>query len=195
MKSSLNTPPAFRKTLTDAQKQTLSDWISGGGRNPLDSCGGFATSFSWGYRLAARADYNSVGGSTWNISPRIAFNHDVNGTTPGAGMDSGQAAPGTPAHFKQNVASDTVLFGLDQYDIDAEARRILDTAIRYATERKAFGEAIANFQLIQQMLADSEIEIYAAECMLDDAARRADAGENIGHPTSDTFFPPSLQPA
>jgi acyl-CoA dehydrogenase len=59
------------------------------------------------------------------------------------------------------------------------ARRALDSALRYANERKAFGEPIANFQLIQQMLADSEIEIYAAECMLEDAARRADAGENI----------------
>ncbi|RDV06554.1 acyl-CoA dehydrogenase [Sphingorhabdus pulchriflava] len=59
------------------------------------------------------------------------------------------------------------------------ARRALDSAMRYANERKAFGEPIANFQLIQQMLADSEIEIYAAECMLEDAARRADAGENI----------------
>jgi len=39
----------------------------------------------------------------------------------------------------------------------------LDSALRYANERKAFGEPIANFQLIQQMLADSEIEIYAAE--------------------------------
>lgn len=59
------------------------------------------------------------------------------------------------------------------------ARRALDSALRYANERKAFGEQIANFQLIQQMLAESEIEIYAAECMLDDAARRADAGENV----------------
>jgi acyl-CoA dehydrogenase len=59
------------------------------------------------------------------------------------------------------------------------ARRALDSAMRYANERKAFGEPIANFQLIQQMLADSEIEIYAAECMLDDACRRADAGEKI----------------
>ena len=59
------------------------------------------------------------------------------------------------------------------------ARRALDSALRYANERKAFGEPIANFQLIQQMLADSEIEIYAAECMLDDASRRADAGENV----------------
>ncbi len=59
------------------------------------------------------------------------------------------------------------------------AQRILDTAMRYANERKAFGEPIANFQLIQQMLADSEIEIYAAQCMIADACLRADAGENI----------------
>ena len=59
------------------------------------------------------------------------------------------------------------------------ARRALDTAVRYATERKAFGEPIANFQLIQAMLADSEIEIYAAECMIADATRRADAGESV----------------
>jgi acyl-CoA dehydrogenase len=59
------------------------------------------------------------------------------------------------------------------------ARRALDTGLKYATERKAFGEPIANFQLIQQMLADSEIEIYAAECMLDDACRRADAGDKV----------------
>lgn len=61
----------------------------------------------------------------------------------------------------------------------AYARRALDSALRYATERQAFGEPIANFQLIQQMLADSEIEIYAAECMMDDVTRRADAGENV----------------
>jgi acyl-CoA dehydrogenase len=59
------------------------------------------------------------------------------------------------------------------------AQRILDSALRYATERKAFGEPIANFQLIQAMLADSEAEIYAANCMIADACRRADAGENV----------------
>jgi peptidoglycan-associated lipoprotein len=47
---------------------------------------------------------------------------------PGPGPDtSGEDAPGTPGHFKRNVISDTVLFALDQYDIDAEARRILDS--------------------------------------------------------------------
>lgn len=58
-------------------------------------------------------------------------------------------------------------------------RRILDTATRYATERKAFGEPISNFQLIQAMLADSDAELYAAECMIADACARADKGESI----------------
>jgi acyl-CoA dehydrogenase len=59
------------------------------------------------------------------------------------------------------------------------ARRILDSTIRYAVERKAFGETIANFQLIQAMIADSQTEIYASECMLRDAARAAAAGEGV----------------
>ncbi|MEY2925797.1 MAG: hypothetical protein RL367_274 [Pseudomonadota bacterium] len=59
------------------------------------------------------------------------------------------------------------------------ARRALDTAIRYAQERKAFGEPISNFQLIQAMIADSEAELYASECMIADACRRADAGEKV----------------
>ena len=59
------------------------------------------------------------------------------------------------------------------------ARRALDSALRYANERKAFGEPIANFQLIQQMLAESETEIYAAEAMMADVTARADRGENI----------------
>ncbi|RYD59925.1 MAG: acyl-CoA dehydrogenase [Sphingomonadales bacterium] len=59
------------------------------------------------------------------------------------------------------------------------ARRILDTAIAYARSRKAFGEPIANFQLIQAMIADSEAEIYASECMVADACRLIDAGEQV----------------
>ena len=59
------------------------------------------------------------------------------------------------------------------------AKRILDTGLRFALERKAFGERIANFQLIQAMLADSRADIYAAECMLNDAIRRADDGETV----------------
>jgi acyl-CoA dehydrogenase len=59
------------------------------------------------------------------------------------------------------------------------AKRILDEALRYAMERRQFGQPIANFQLVQAMLADSRAELYAAECMVMDAARRRDAGESI----------------
>ncbi len=59
------------------------------------------------------------------------------------------------------------------------AKRMLASGLHYATERKAFGEPIANFQLIQAMLADSKAEIYAAECMIADATRRADLGERV----------------
>jgi len=59
------------------------------------------------------------------------------------------------------------------------ARRILDSAVKYSTERKAFGEPISQFQLIQAMLADSMAEIYAAECMLRDASARADQGIKV----------------
>jgi len=60
------------------------------------------------------------------------------------------------------------------------AERMLDDSLRYAMERKQFGQRIADFQLIQAMLADSKAEIYAARCMVLDAARKRDEGLNIG---------------
>lgn len=56
----------------------------------------------------------------------------------------------------------------------AVAERMLADALRYAMERKQFGQPIAEFQLIQAMLADSRAEIYAARCMVLDAARLRD---------------------
>ncbi|AKU12805.1 acyl-CoA dehydrogenase domain-containing protein [Azoarcus sp. CIB] len=59
------------------------------------------------------------------------------------------------------------------------AERMLDDALCYAMERRQFGKPIAEFQLIQAMLADSKAEIYAARSMILDAARRRDKGEKI----------------
>lgn len=59
------------------------------------------------------------------------------------------------------------------------ANRLIQESLAFATERKQFGQAIAQFQLIQAMIADSKAEAYAAECMVMDAARRRDAGENV----------------
>ena len=59
------------------------------------------------------------------------------------------------------------------------AERILEEALRYAMQRRQFGQPIADFQLVQAMLAESKTEIYAARCMVMDAARRRDAGESV----------------
>ena len=62
----------------------------------------------------------------------------------------------------------------------AAAERMLADALAYALERRQFGEPIAEFQLIQAMLADSKAEIYAARSMVVDAARRRDEGRDVG---------------
>ncbi|UHL65442.1 acyl-CoA dehydrogenase family protein [Paralcaligenes sp. KSB-10] len=56
------------------------------------------------------------------------------------------------------------------------AQRILNDALKYAVERRQFGQPIANFQLVQAMLADSKTELYAARTMVIDVARRRDDG-------------------
>lgn len=62
------------------------DALNGGLRNPqTEDPAGFATDFSWGYRLAVRGDYNNFLGSPFTVAPRLAYNHDVNGNTPGPG--------------------------------------------------------------------------------------------------------------
>ena len=59
------------------------------------------------------------------------------------------------------------------------AERMLGDALRYALERRQFGRPIAEFQLVQAMLADSRTEIYAARSMVLDAARRRDDGGEV----------------
>jgi acyl-CoA dehydrogenase len=59
------------------------------------------------------------------------------------------------------------------------AERLLRDTLRYAMERKQFGQAIAEFQLVQALLADSRTELYAARTMVIDAARRRDAGDDV----------------
>lgn len=59
------------------------------------------------------------------------------------------------------------------------AERMLRDALRYATERRQFGQPIASFQLVQAMLADSQAELYAARSMLLDTARKRDDGLNV----------------
>ncbi len=59
------------------------------------------------------------------------------------------------------------------------AERLIADALEYAMQRKQFGQPIAEQQLIQAMLADSQTECYAAKCMAMETARQRDAGGNV----------------
>lgn len=59
------------------------------------------------------------------------------------------------------------------------SERLIADSLAYAMERKQFGRPIVEFQLIQAMLADMRAESYAARCMIEETARRYDAGEPI----------------
>lgn len=59
------------------------------------------------------------------------------------------------------------------------SKRLIREMVTYALERKQFGKPIFEHQMIQAMIADSQAETYAAECMILDAARRRDAGEDV----------------
>jgi acyl-CoA dehydrogenase len=64
------------------------------------------------------------------------------------------------------------------------ADRLVADSTKYAAERKQFGAPIGNLQLVQAMLADSRMELYAGRCMVIDAARRRDAGEDVATESS-----------
>ncbi len=57
-----------------------------------------------------------------------------------------------------------------------KASHVLEHMSAYAQDRQQFGSRIADFQMVQQMLADSVIEINAARLMVWQAAWMIDAG-------------------
>src|SRR3990170_3849139 len=105
-------------------------------------------------------------------------------------------------------ASDTLLVGFDGLRIPAEnllgerdkgfsiamatldggrigiAQRALDESTRYAKEREAFGQKIAEFQAIQWKLADMATEIDAARLLTYRAAWKKDLGERHTYESS-----------
>lgn len=59
------------------------------------------------------------------------------------------------------------------------AIRMLNEAIAHTSERVQFGRPVADFQLVQAMIADCRTEIYAAKSMITETARKRDLGEDI----------------
>jgi alkylation response protein AidB-like acyl-CoA dehydrogenase len=56
------------------------------------------------------------------------------------------------------------------------AQAALDAAVRYSTEREQFGRPIASFQLVQELIADSAVDVKASRLLTHQVARMADAG-------------------
>jgi short-chain 2-methylacyl-CoA dehydrogenase len=59
------------------------------------------------------------------------------------------------------------------------AQGALDESLKYASQRKAFGQPISKFQAIQGKLADMSSEIAAARLLVYKAAREKDHGRNF----------------
>jgi acyl-CoA dehydrogenase len=59
------------------------------------------------------------------------------------------------------------------------AERLIADCVAYASDRKQFGKPIADFQLIQAMIADSKTEAMAARALVVEAAAVKDRGESV----------------
>jgi len=64
------------------------------------------------------------------------------------------------------------------------ARRAHEVAIAYASNRRAFGSALADLGMAQQMIADNEIDLAATRALLLRACEELDAGHRATHATS-----------
>ena len=64
------------------------------------------------------------------------------------------------------------------------ARSALELAARYALQRRQFGRAIADQEMIQGMLAEMAVQVDAARLLTWRAARMRDAGQPINAPSS-----------
>jgi acyl-CoA dehydrogenase len=59
------------------------------------------------------------------------------------------------------------------------AERLIEEAVAFAKTRVAFGQPVADFQLVQAMIADSQVEMMAARALVLETARKRDRGEDV----------------
>ncbi|MCC4309679.1 MAG: acyl-CoA dehydrogenase family protein [Alcanivorax sp.] len=59
------------------------------------------------------------------------------------------------------------------------AMRMRDEALAHASQRRQFGRPVAEFQLVQAMIADMQTEIHAARALILETARKRDAGGDV----------------
>lgn len=91
---------------------------------------------------------------------------------------------------KEGLGFKTAMRSLDHARLHMSAlavglsQRIIDEGVRYAMAREQFGQSIANFQLIQGMLADCEAEILASRAMVEKISRMKDDALSVTKETA-----------
>lgn len=110
---------------------------TGFGTIPPTPASAFADSFSWGYTVLARLDYNNVFAGV-NMTPTIAFSHDVTGNTPLplGNYIAGRKSLNLSAEFTfQNAWSLEVryvnFFGASHYNLISD-RDFVSTTLKYS---------------------------------------------------------------
>jgi hypothetical protein len=97
----------------------------------------FADANSWGYRVVGRLDYNNAIGAI-TLSPRLAWSHDVDGTTPGPGgnfVENRKAITvGLGADYQNRWGADlsyTNFFGAGRYNLIND-RDVVAASLKYS---------------------------------------------------------------
>lgn len=103
----------------------------------VEPASAFADATSWGYRLITKLDYNDAIGAV-TLSPRIAWQHDVDGNSPGPGGNfiEGRKAVtlGLTANYLNSWTADlsyTNFFGAGRYNLIND-RDIVSANIKYS---------------------------------------------------------------
>ena len=111
--------------------------LAGGGALVPTETNDFADETSWGYRLVARMTYNNVIGAI-NLTPRVAWRHDVSGNTPGPGGNFiegfKQVTVGLGAEYQNSWRADlsyTPIFGAGSQNL-LQDRDFLAFSVSYS---------------------------------------------------------------
>ena len=59
------------------------------------------------------------------------------------------------------------------------AIRLVDEMVRHAHAREQFGQPIGDFQMVQQLIAESNVEVHAARALVLETARKRDDGIDV----------------
>ncbi|MEK6787762.1 MAG: DUF1302 domain-containing protein [Pseudomonadota bacterium] len=95
----------FNGTGVDFTTPLLTNGLNTNGVQVISSDRGILTKNSYGYRALLRATYNNAIGAI-NLSPRVAFQHDLRGTSPTFTHNTQSVTVGVTAEYQNNISAD-----------------------------------------------------------------------------------------